>query len=80
MKQNNWFDPFYIQENLTEEETQIQKNVRDFCNKELRPNVVSNKGINKIVSISIAPKTRASDISTSELGANFPQSVFAGVI
>ena len=42
MKQNNWFDPFYIQENLTEEETQIQKNVRDFCNKELRPNVVSN--------------------------------------
>ena len=42
MKQNNWFDPFYIQENLTEEESQIQKNVRDFCNKELRQNVVSN--------------------------------------
>ncbi len=40
MKQNNWFDPFYIQDYLTEEEIEIQKNVRDFCNKELRPKVI----------------------------------------
>jgi glutaryl-CoA dehydrogenase len=46
MKQNDWFDPFYISENLSEEELQIQKNIREFCNKELKPNVVSNN-INK---------------------------------
>ena len=46
MKQNDWFDPFYISDNLSEEELQIQKNIRDFCNKELKPNVVSNN-INK---------------------------------
>jgi len=42
MKQNDWFDPFYISENLSEEELQIQKNIREFCNKELKPNVVLN--------------------------------------
>ena len=42
MKQNDWFDPFYISENLNEEELQIQKNIREFCNKELKPNVVLN--------------------------------------
>ena len=42
MKQNTWFDPFYITENLNEQEILIQKNIRDFCNKELRPNVVKN--------------------------------------
>ena len=46
MKQNDWFDPFYITDNLSEEELQIQKNIREFCNKELKPNVVSNN-INK---------------------------------
>ena len=42
MKQNNWFDPFYIQSHLTEEEINIQNNVRDFCNNELKPKVVDN--------------------------------------
>ena len=40
MKQNNWFDPFYIQSHLTEEEVKIQNNIREFCNKELRAKVV----------------------------------------
>ena len=40
MKQNTWFDPFFIFENLSEEEKLIQKNVKQFCNTELRPNVV----------------------------------------
>ena len=40
MKQNTWFDPFFIFENLSEEDKLIQKNVRQFCNTELRPNVV----------------------------------------
>ena len=29
MKQNNWFDPFFILENLSHEEKLIQKNVKD---------------------------------------------------
>ncbi len=40
MKQNTWFDPFFIFENLLEEDKLIQKNVKQFCNTELRPNVV----------------------------------------
>lgn len=40
MKQNTWFDPFFIFENLSEEDKLIQKNVKQFCNGELRPNVV----------------------------------------
>ena len=40
MKQNTWFDPFFIFENLSEEDKLIQKNVQQFCNAELRPNVV----------------------------------------
>ena len=40
MKQNNWFDPFHIQSQLSEEEIIIQKNVREFCEKELRPSVI----------------------------------------
>ena len=40
MKQNNWFDPFYIQSHLSEEEAKIQKSVREFCDKELRPSVI----------------------------------------
>ena len=42
MKENNWFDPFYIQDHLSNEEKEIQINVREFCNKELRPEVVKN--------------------------------------
>ena len=34
MKENNWFDPFYIQSHLSEEESNIQNNVRNFCNNE----------------------------------------------
>ena len=40
MKQNTWFDPFFIFENLSEEDKLIQKNVIKFCNTELRTNVV----------------------------------------
>ena len=40
MKQNTWFDPFFIFENLSEEDKLIQKNVKQFCNAELRSNVV----------------------------------------
>ena len=40
MKQNNWFDPFYIQSHLSEDEAKIQKSVREFCDKELRPSVI----------------------------------------
>ena len=35
MKQNTWFDPFFIFENLSEEDKLIQKNVKQFCNAEL---------------------------------------------
>ena len=40
MSQNSWFDPFYIENNLSETELAIQKNVRDFCEKELLTRVV----------------------------------------
>ncbi len=40
MKENTWFDPFFIFENLSEEDKLIQKNVKQFCDTELRPNVV----------------------------------------
>ena len=42
MKQNNWFDPFYVQDYLTEEEKLIQANVRNFCNNVLKKSVVKN--------------------------------------
>ena len=42
MKQNNWFDPFYVQDYLTEEEKLIQINVRNFCDKVLKPSIVKN--------------------------------------
>ena len=47
MKENNWFDPFYIQSQLNEEESNIQKNVRDFCNTELKPSVVERNRKNE---------------------------------
>ena len=47
MKENNWFDPFYIQSHLNEEEIKIQKNVRDFCNNELKPTVVERNRKNE---------------------------------
>ena len=42
MKQNNWFDPFFILENLSNEEKLIQKNVKDFSDSFLRPTVVAH--------------------------------------
>ena len=42
MKQNNWFDPFFIFENLSEEDRHIQKNVKDFSESILKPNVVKH--------------------------------------
>ena len=47
MIENNWFDPFYIQSHLSEEESNIQKNVRDFCNNELKPTVVERNRKNE---------------------------------
>ena len=47
MKENNWFDTFYIQSHLNEEESNIQKNVRDFCNNELKPTVVERNRKNE---------------------------------
>ena len=41
MKQNNWFNPFFILENLSNEEKLIQKNVKDFSDSVLRPTVVA---------------------------------------
>ena len=42
MKQNSWFDPFFIFENLSEENKLIQKNVRNFSEDILKPNVVEH--------------------------------------
>ena len=42
MIKNNWFDPFFVQENLSEEEKLIQNNVRSFADNILRPKVVEN--------------------------------------
>ncbi len=42
MKQNNWFDPFFIFENLLEEERLIQKNIKYFAESTLKPIVVKH--------------------------------------
>ena len=42
MKQNNWVDPFFLFENLSEEETLIQKNVKNFSETVLKPRVVEH--------------------------------------
>ena len=42
MRQNNWFDPFFVLENLSTEDKLIKKNVMDFSNKVLRPIVVKD--------------------------------------
>ena len=34
MSENSWFDPFYLKDHLTNDELEIQKNVREFCKKE----------------------------------------------
>ena len=40
MMQNTWFDPFFIFENLSEEDRLIQKNVKDFSTSILKPKSV----------------------------------------
>jgi len=42
MSQNSWFDPFYIANNLNEAELSIQKNIKDFCEKELLRRVLED--------------------------------------
>jgi len=42
MSQNSWFDPFYIENNLSEAELTIQKNVRSFCENELLLRVIED--------------------------------------
>tara|TARA_Y100000590_G_scaffold272990_1_gene306506 strand:- start:761 stop:1927 length:1167 start_codon:yes stop_codon:yes gene_type:complete len=42
MSKNSWFDPFYVNDHLNIDELEIQKNVREFCKKELLPNVINN--------------------------------------
>ena len=51
MSQNSWFDPFYITNNLSEEELSIQKNIKDFCENELLIRVIEDncKNIMKTV-------------------------------
>ena len=38
--QNNWIDPFYLNELLTEEELSIQKTTQNYCKTKLLPNVI----------------------------------------
>ena len=42
MSKNSWFDPLYINDHFNNEELEIQKNVNEFCKKELLPNVIKN--------------------------------------
>ena len=39
---NNWIDPLYLNELLTNEEKAIKKTAKDFCNLELFPRVVQD--------------------------------------
>ena len=39
---NNWIDPLYLNELLTNEEKSIKKTAKDFCNSELSPIVVQD--------------------------------------
>ena len=38
--QNNWIDPFYLNELLTEEELSIQKTTQNYCKTKLLPKVI----------------------------------------
>jgi len=46
MSENSWFDPFYIANNLSEEELSIQKNIKDFCENELLIRVIDDNRSN----------------------------------
>ena len=39
---NDWLDPFYLNELLTEEERSIKKTIKDFCNSKLLPKVIDH--------------------------------------
>ena len=39
---NNWLDPLYLDELLTEEELSIKKTTEDYCKKKLLPNVIEH--------------------------------------
>ena len=43
---NSWFDPFYIANNLSEEELSIQKNIKYFCENELLIRVIDDNRSN----------------------------------
>ena len=40
--QNNWMDPLYLNELLTEEEKSIRKTTKDYCKSKLLPKVIEN--------------------------------------
>jgi len=40
--QDNWMDPFYLNELLTEEEKSIRKTTKDYCTSKLLPEVIEN--------------------------------------
>ena len=42
INQNEWQDPLYLNDLLTDEEKSIQKTTKDFCNSKLLPSVVSD--------------------------------------
>jgi len=42
LSQNNWMDPLYLNELLTEEEKSIRKTTKDYCKSKLLPKVIEN--------------------------------------
>ena len=40
--QNNWMDPLYLNELLTEEEKSVKKTTKDYCKSKLLPKVIEN--------------------------------------
>ena len=40
--QNNWIDPLYLEELLSEEEKSIRKTTKDYCVSKLLPKVIEN--------------------------------------
>jgi len=84
MKQNNWFDPFYIQSHLSEDELRIQENVREFCEKELKPNVIEMNRKNQFnilemcLSLSVRYSAQISEntISKEKIGCIYKTNFF----
>ena len=42
ISKENWIDPLYLNELLTEEEKSIQKTTKDYCESKLLPKVIEN--------------------------------------